>query len=269
LWVEITNRDIRSHNRVTEFLKRRFIKHCGAFVVPGKSSLQYVMTYGVLEKDIFTAPNAVDTELFAQRAAAVRQEAERHRRSLQLPPRFFLFVGRLVREKGVFDLLEAYGKLTPELRSLIGLVLVGEGAARAEVARRAIQIAPGQVRCAGFVQRDQLASYYALAESFVFPSHSDTWGLVVNEAMACGLPVISSDAAGCVADLVQDNWNGRVVRRADVTRLASVMEELGRDSAVLMQMGDHSRERILRYSPAACAAGIAQAALSVGVRGHE
>jgi glycosyltransferase involved in cell wall biosynthesis len=269
LWVESTNRDIRSHNRVTEFLKRRFIKHCGAFVVPGKSSLQYVMTYGVLEKDIFTAPNAVDTELFAQRAAAVRQEAERHRRSLQLPPRFFLFVGRLVREKGVFDLLEAYGKLTPELRALISLVLVGDGAARAEVARRAIQIAPGQVRCAGFVHRDQLASYYALAESFVFPSHSDTWGLVVNEAMACGLPVISSDAAGCVADLVQDNWNGRVVGRGDVTQLASVMEELGRDSAVLMQMGNRSRERILRYSPAACAAGIAQAALSVGVRGHE
>ena len=141
------------------------------------------MNYGVLERDVFTAPNAVDTELFAQRAEAVRQEAEKRRQALQLPPRFFLFVGRLVREKGVFDLLEAYGKLTLELRTLVSLVLVGEGIAREEVTRRARQIVPGQVRCAGFVQRDHLADYYALAEGFVFPTHSDTWGLVVNEAM--------------------------------------------------------------------------------------
>ncbi len=169
LWVESTERDTRSRNRVIEFLKRGFIKRCSAFVVPGKSSLLYVKNYGVLEKDIFTAPNAVDTELFAQRAGTVRQEPERRREALQLPPRFFLFVGRLVREKGVFDLLEAYGKLTPELRTLVSLVLVGDGAAREEVIRRAQQIAPGQVRCAGFVQRDQLAGYYALAEGFVFP----------------------------------------------------------------------------------------------------
>ena len=221
------------------------------------------MNYGVLERDVFTAPNAVDTELFAQRAEAVRQQAEKHREALQLPPRFFLFVGRLVREKGVFDLLEAYGKLAPELRTLVSLVLVGDGAARAEVDRRARQIAPGQVRCAGFVQRDHLADYYALAEGFVFPTHSDTWGLVVNEAMACGLPVIASDAAGCLADLIEDHWNGRVIRRGDVIQLASAMEELGRDSALRTQMGNHSRKRILRYSPGACAAGIAQAARSV------
>lgn len=245
------------------------MKRCSAFVVPGKSSFQYVMNYEVPGRDIFTAPNAVDIKLFAQRAAVVRQEAARHRQALQLPLRFFLFVGRLVPEKGVFDLLDAYGRLTPELRKVVSLVLVGEGSAREEVTRRALQIAPGQVRCPGFVHRDQLASYYALAESFVFPSHSDTWGLVVNEAMACGLPVISSDAAGCVADLVEDKRNGRVVRRGDVHQLASVMEELGRDSAGRARMGNHSRERILSYSPEACAAGIVQAAQSVGVRGHE
>ncbi len=83
--------------------------------------------YGARDEEIFTAPNAVDTELFAQKATAVRQDAVIQRQSLQLPPRFFLFVGRLVREKGVFDLLEAYGKLTPELRAAVGLVLVGEG----------------------------------------------------------------------------------------------------------------------------------------------
>jgi glycosyltransferase involved in cell wall biosynthesis len=263
LWVESTEQDFRSRSRVIEFLKRRFLKCCSAFVVPGKSSFQYVKSYGAREEAIFVAPNAVDTELFARRAAVVRQDTAMHRQALHLPAHFFLFVGRLVPEKGVFDLLEAYGKLAPELRAAVGLVLVGEGAAHAELVRRATQIEPGQVQCAGFVHREQLSSYYALAEVFVFPSHTDPWGLVVNEAMACGLPVILSGAAGCAQDLVEDNWNGRVVRRGDVAQLASAMEELGRDPALRERMGNHGREHILRYSPEACADGIAMAALSL------
>jgi len=218
--------------------------------------------YGTAEEDIFTAPNAVDTEQFAQRAAATRRDVVGHRESLRLPKRFFLFVGRLVPEKGVFDLLNAYGKLAPELRREVGLVFVGEGEARTELVRRAIPVVPGCVQCAGFIHREQLASYYALADAFVFPSHSDPWGLVVNEAMACGLPVIASDAAGCTADLVRENWNGRVVRGGEVAELASALEDLARDSAQRSLMGSRSRERIARFSPEACAAGIANAVLS-------
>ena len=67
------------------------------------------------------------------------------------------------------------------------------------------------IRFAGFAQREQLAIYYALAEMLILPTYTDTWGLVVNEAMACGLPVIVSRAAGCAADLVTENWNGLLV----------------------------------------------------------
>lgn len=262
LWVESTDKDRRSGNRMLEFLKTRFMRDCSAFVVPGKSSFEYVKKYRTAGQQIFTAPNAVDIELFAQRAAAVRQDAALHREALRLPSRFFLFVGRLVPEKGVFDLLDAYGKLSAEMRAEVGLVFVGEGTARSELGRRANDIMPGSIQFAGFAQREQLASYYALADVFVFPSHTDPWGLVVNEAMACGLPVISSEAAGCTADLVEDNWNGRVVRGGDVKQLASAMEDLASDSARRSQMGNNSRESILRYSPEACAAGIAGAILS-------
>jgi 1,2-diacylglycerol 3-alpha-glucosyltransferase len=269
LWVESTDRDFRNRNGMVEFLKSKFLKRCSAFVVPGKASFQYVKNYGAREEEVFTAPNAVDTDLFARRASAVLQNDRTQRQALELPARFFLFVGRLIREKGVFDLVEAYARLAPELRAAVGLVLVGEGPSHDELVRRGIQIEPGQVLCAGFVQREQLAGYYALAEVFVLPSHTDPWGLVVNEAMACGLPVIASDATGCTGDLVEDNWNGRIIRCGDVAQLASAMEELGRDPALRAQMGSHSRERILRYSPEACADGIASAALSVKVRGHE
>lgn len=268
LWVESTARDRPNRNRVFEFMKARFMRGCRAFVVPGKSSFEYVRSYGAAEEDIFTAPNAVDIDLFARRAAEVRQDAAMHRQALQLPARFFLFVGRLVPEKGVFDLLDAYGKLSAELRAEIGLVFVGEGVARSELSRRADDIVPGRIHHAGFAQREQLGAYYALADVLVFPSRTDPWGLVVNEAMACGLPVISTEAAGCTADLVEDNWNGRIVCSGDVGQLASAMEELARNPVLRSRMGNHSRERIQGYSPEACASGIANAVLSCGAPHH-
>jgi glycosyltransferase involved in cell wall biosynthesis len=191
----------------------------------------------------------------------IRRDAARHRLALGLPARFFLFAGRLVQEKGTFDLLDAYEALAPEVRKEMGLVFVGDGAVRSTLQRRAAIINPGSIRFAGFAQREQLPAYYALAEVLVFPTHTDPWGLVVNEAMACGLPVISSSAAGCVADLVESGWNGRVVSARDIRQLASAMDELARDAELRSLMGKRSKERIRQYSPGAWAAGMANVAL--------
>lgn len=266
LWVESTLKDLRRHRVLVESLKAKFMNSCHAFLVPGKSSFEYVRSFGVVAENIHTAPNAVDVEFFANRAEQVGSQAEIHRRKLGLPSRYFLFVGRLVPEKGVFDLIDAYGAMAPELRERLSLILVGDGAARPELERRAAAISPASVRFAGFAQREQLAGYYALAEAFVFPTHSDPWGLVVNEAMACGLPVITSSAAGCAADLVEDHWNGRVLPAGEVSQLASAMNELASHPELRSLMGQRSRERIQSYSPEACAAGFARAALSFGVR---
>src|SRR5439155_6627610 len=83
--------------------------------------------------------------------------------------------------------------------------------AKNELMKRASHIRPGVVHCVGFMHREELAAFYGLAEAVILPTYSDTWGLVINEAMACGLPVISSSVAGCAADLVQEAWNGFIV----------------------------------------------------------
>ena len=264
VWVESTAADQRGNNPLIESLKKKFLRGSSAFVVPGKSSFAYVRGYGAPRELIYTAPNAVDVELFVQRAEEARHNSATLRRDLQLPARYFLFVGRLVREKGIFDLLDAYGSLPSELRAAIGLVFVGEGKGRSALERRAAKTAPGAVHFAGFVHREQLPSYYGLSEALVFPTRSDTWGLVVNEAMACSLPVISSGAAGCAADLVEDYWNGRVLPAGDINQFAHAMNEVAGDASLRSLMGRRGRDRILRYSPGACAAGIAQAFFSCG-----
>ena len=183
-------------------------------------------------------------------------------RRIDVPERYFLNVGRLIRAKGVFDLLEAYANLDEETRAAVGLVFVGEGDARGELIKRASSIRPGTVKFSGFVQKDQLAEFYALADALVFPTHSDPWGLVVNEAMACSLPVIASNVAGCVSDLIEDGWNGFVVPVSDLRKISSSMELLAEGDDLRRQMGERSLQRIQEYSPDACAAGIAKAAVA-------
>lgn len=258
LWSESTGNDRRKKHAPMEFLKSRFVGSCDGFVVPGQSARDYLLSLGVGAGNISIAPNAVDSALFASAGAAVQQHEAQLRAQLALPERYFLFVGRLVSGKGVFDLLDAYQRLTPALREQVGLVFAGEGAMRADLESRARDIHPGRVHFAGFVHRDALAAYYALAECFVFPTRTDPWGLVVNEAMACGLPIICTRVAGCAADLVQEN--GRLVSPANVDELANAMEDIATNSDTRERMARESRQVINTHSPERCAAGLALAA---------
>ncbi|MGB6383984.1 MAG: glycosyltransferase family 4 protein [Terriglobales bacterium] len=266
LWSESNAHDLRRARPLVESLKTYFLRHCDSFVVPGKASWQYLRSLGSPEASILTAPNAVDNNLFAIQADHTRAHAAEFREKLKLPSRFILFVGRLVPEKGVFDLLEAYAKLGNDLRSEVGLVFAGDGVCRADLAKRAKQVNAGTICFPGFAQREDLAGLYALAETLVLPTHSDPWGLVVNEAMACGLPIIVSNVAGCSADLVDDGWNGYVVPPRDVEKLSAAIDTLVRQPALRQRMSGRSLERIRNYSPEACADGLAVAAISGGTR---
>jgi glycosyltransferase involved in cell wall biosynthesis len=262
-WIESTSRDQRNPSLLAAFIKRQFIRNCSAFAVPGRSAFEYVTSMGVPAERIHTAPNAVDNQRFANLARTVREYKAQTRTDLGLPPRYFVYAGRVTREKGVFQLLEAYTQLAPELRSQVGLVLVGEETARNELMKNAAKIYPGTVVFPGFAQRDQLAAFYALAEVLVFPTLSDTWGLVVNEAMACGLPIIASDVAGCVADLVHDGENGYVIPSANVGKLSEAMAAFARDPQLASRMGQRSARLIEDFSPEGCAAGLATAVAPV------
>jgi glycosyltransferase involved in cell wall biosynthesis len=259
LWSESNPQDQRRGHALVELLKHEFVSRCNGFVVPGQTAREYLRVQGIGDGRIFPAPNAVDNDLFAQAAAKARQDAAGCRKELGLPARYFVFVGRLVPEKGVFDLLSAYAKLNDSVRKEIGLVFVGDGESREQLEKRAASISPGTVKFAGFAQREQLAAYYALADVLVLPTYSDTWGLVVNEAMSCGLAVVLSRAAGCAADLVRAGENGWLISAGDIAAMAEVMEEIARNPETCAAMGAQSARHIESFSPAAWSAAIATA----------
>jgi 1,2-diacylglycerol 3-alpha-glucosyltransferase len=269
LWSESNLQDRRRGLAPVEFLKAEFLRRCDGFVVPGRSAGDYLRVHKIREELIFVAPNAVDNALFSNAAATVRQNASAKRSELGIPRRYFLFVGRLVREKGVFELLAAYARLGDQLRQEVGLVFVGDGACRSQLEAQAGSISPGMIRFTGFAQREQLGAYYSLADMLILPTHSDPWGLVVNEAMACGLPIVLSWVAGCAADLVRESWNGLLVPPRNVPALAAAMESLASQPRYCAMMGANSAQHISNYSTEEWCLAIARAVGAVTRGAHD
>lgn len=258
LWSESNVADARRKFWLVEAAKRKFLRSCQAYVVPGTSAAAYLKTFGVEDTKILVAPNAVDVERFSRAADVVRRDA-RSRSELGLPERYLLFVGRFVRAKGVFDLLAAYATLPKEIRQAVGVVLTGDGPEREKLKQCSREIMPGTVVFTGFLQRDELPSVYALADALVLPTHSDTWGLVVNEAVACGLPVIATRVAGCVADLVVEGENGFVVDVGDSKALSEAMKKILSDPVLRGRLAEGSRALSDRFTPEAWATGMVRA----------
>jgi len=266
LWSESHAGDMRSNHASIELLKREFLRLCNGFVVPGTAANDYLRGFGIDQSRIFKAVNAVDNTFFSDGAKFARENAIQLRAELGLPERYFLFTGRLVREKGIFELLSAYATLDSALRMTTGLVFVGDGPCRSEIEHQAASISPGVIRFVGFAQRERLPIFYSLAEVLILATYTDPWGLVINEGMACGLPIIVSDVAGCAMDLVTEDWNGKIVPVRDAVALAAAMRAVAEDPERRALMALNSSRRISSYSPQLWSGGILEMMQKVGTR---
>jgi glycosyltransferase involved in cell wall biosynthesis len=117
----------------------------------------------------------------------------------------------------------------------------------------------------GFQHQNALVQYYAIADIFVFPTRTDPWGLVLNEAMAASLPIVCSSAAGAVDDLVEQDGNGFIFPVGDVTRLAEALQQLVDDDDLRKRMGKRSHQIILNYTPQIMAQGFREAIVASGM----
>jgi glycosyltransferase involved in cell wall biosynthesis len=221
----------------------------------GRLSAEYVRWLGIPGVRIVTGASAADSEGLASRCAAVSDLAKLQlRQQCGAEGVVFLYVGRLIKLKGVDHLLRgwstAFGR---QATSSATLLIVGDGPERPRLATMVEDLGLRNVRMLGAIDYDALAPYYAASDVFVIPTLEDNWSLVVPEAMACGLPVLSSIYNGCWPELVHDNVNGFTFDPLDVGGLARQLQSFVTDPGQIPRMGEESSRIVTSFSPR-CAA---------------
>ncbi len=252
LMTESTEED---HNRTwwkelcKSVLLKLFFSHA---IAGGKAHRRYLKRLGFPASRTARFYDVVNNKFFWNRAQAdrVRFRAD----ELSLPDHYFLFVGRLAEEKNVNRLVQAYLDYRRDGGSW-SLVLVGGGPAEAELRQTASSsLFAKDIHFEGLRTSNELPPYYAFAGSFILPSFREPWGLVVNEAMASGLPIMVSSACGCAEDLVEDGQNGFLFDPNSTEAISSCLRRM-EDLSVAERkaMANRSCEIIAGFSPEAWA----------------
>jgi glycosyltransferase involved in cell wall biosynthesis len=225
----------------------------------GQRNRAYYRHYRMPEARLFFSPHCVDAERF--RSGATELARTLMRRSLGAAPddKLVMFAGKLVASKRPFDVLEAIARLRANGDEKPAALFVGSGPLEAELRARA-RSAQTPAHFLGFCNQSRMPAAMAAADVLVLPSDGrETWGLVGNEALACGVPIVVSDAVGCAADLAADDRAGRIFPLANVDALAgalSVTLAQSADKAAIARVCD-------RYSLEAAADGILRATIAV------
>jgi glycosyltransferase involved in cell wall biosynthesis len=246
-------------------LYRWFIPRFDAYLVVGQRAREYYVHYGADPRRMFFAPHAVDNDFFSRRAAVARAQRDQLRAEWGLPAGavVFLFAGKLSQGKRPEDFARAIARASRHDPRVWGLI-VGDGPLRPALS---LEVTSGDwpVRFAGFLNQTAMPVAYAVSDALVMTSASasETWGLVVNEAMACGLPALVSDRVGCGPDLVLPGRTGEVFPCGAVGELASLVAALASDAPRLARLGAQARQLVQRYSPAEAVAGTVAAVQSV------
>ncbi|HXH81324.1 MAG TPA: glycosyltransferase family 4 protein [Candidatus Tectomicrobia bacterium] len=235
----------------------------------GEANRRHFSRYGMPARRMFAAPYCVDNQRYVAAARALAAERAEVRGSFGIAGDrpVVLFAGKLIPKKQPLLLLEAFARVRRDHDC--ALLFAGDGPLRGDAERLARRLGTPDVHFAGFLNESEMPRAYAAADVFVLPSNlHETWGLVVNEAMNFGLPVVVSDKVGCAADLVRPGENGYVVRHDDAGALAGAVARLVADAGLRAQFGERSRAIVREYSIERCADGIVAACTGATERGE-
>jgi glycosyltransferase involved in cell wall biosynthesis len=241
---------------------RRVFAWPDAFLVVGSANRAYYQAFGVARRRLHPCPHSIDVGRFAAPADELERQAAEWRLRLGIAPERMvaLFAGKFERKKRPVELMRVVQRLH---KSDIVLVLVGGGELKEEI--DAIAAAdPDRFRVIPFQNQNRMPVVYRLGDLFVLPSaHGETWGLAVNEALACGRPALVSDRVGCAADLIDADCGG-IFRWDDLDGLAEAMNHLLDDRGRLAAMRAAAATRARAFDIAATETGLVAALADAG-----
>jgi glycosyltransferase involved in cell wall biosynthesis len=240
--------DQSANFKIGQFVRKLFLKwvyqHIDYALYVGKRNKEYFLQSGIKNNQLFFAPHAVDNERFQQISHLDESVRYSFRTEYNIPSGdiIYAYVGKLYSLKDVDLLIDAFMKV--EFKES-WLVIVGTGDMEDYLIRRAR--VNDRVIFLGFKNQSELPAIYHSVDVIVLPSKSETWGLVINEAMASGKAVIVSDKCGCAVDLVNEGQNGFVFQSGNKEDLVSKMNLIS-DKSTALKMGEESRSIIAEYS---------------------
>lgn len=233
-----------------ERVKRWRLSRCGAALVGGRPHVEYLRLLGMPASRVFMGYDAVDNDYFARGGAAAQEDAQALRERYSLPAQYFFVCTRFISRKNVDGLIRAYARYVSAHPSPWSLVIAGGGAEEEALRAQVDALGLGSIHFAGFVQYPDLPVYYGLASAFVHPAHAEPWGLVLNEAAACGLPLLAGRTVGAAYELIEDGWNGWKFDSRDEVAMAATLGRISQASSAERQaMGERSRVMVSRFSP--------------------
>ena len=248
VWIEPTFDAWVTRRRWKEGLKRQIFPRLDGVVTTGPDGKAFASRYGMPERRIFYLPYFSSFPQFRSACRTARETRDQRRESLGLRGVTFAYVGRLWSGKGLNYLVDAFALLQRRSESEVSLLLAGDGADEEALRDRCRKLGLENVVFTGFFQRDQLPFLYAAADVFVFPTLGDPFGQVVEEASSCGLPIISSSAAGEIQDRVEEGVTGFIVPPMNSAALFDRMELLAGDSDLRRRMGEAAFRKATPYT---------------------
>jgi len=230
-------------NAIVNWVKKQVYTSVDAILCPAPAWDDTFEYFGFTKEQLFYGINVVDNDFWQEKVD------ESAFTVLNLPNNFILAVGRQIPKKNFLFLLKAYARYCETSQNPPHLVLVGEGEQRIELERFVVANKLDRVVFLPFQSQEALRYIYHKASLFILPSlHGETWGLVVNEAMASGLPVLVSNQVGCASTLVTSGLNGYTFDPIDTEDLVRKLSRLlGLSDQERMDMGNKSKEMIAQW----------------------
>jgi len=247
-WCQVTTDRWVKRREWKNKIKRLVFLRVDATFGSGEESRIFAMRYGTPDNRAFCLRHSIDVEHYTKGRQKVLPERGNIRKKLGLHGIVFIYVGRLWWGKGVNYLLDAFRDLQNRIDREISLLIVGDGVDEVALKEQCRSEGVRNVVFAGFKQKAELPRYYAASDVFVFPTLGDPYGLVIDEAMASCLPVISTSSAGEIRDRIEDGVNGYIVPPEDSLALCNAMEKLVFDSQRRTEMGKASMKKIAGHT---------------------
>jgi glycosyltransferase involved in cell wall biosynthesis len=252
--------DLRERAWWKRRLQALLVRQYEACLYIGKANRAFYLSRGVSAERLFPARYCIENTRFWNTAAEFKPRVDAIRQSWNIADKAtcFMYCGKFEQKKHPVELIEAFRVASSSVENM-HLLMVGDGDLR-EQCERLVQKHNLKVTFTGFLNQTEIIQAYLAADCLVLPSDAgETWGLVANEAMACGIPAIVSDLVGCASDLIRRGDTGDVFKFGDWAGFSQLMVYYAGAPEKLKQMGNNASVRVGEYSPERAAQGICKA----------